>query len=303
MFTNFTSLVIPTRNRFINLYNTLSRLKEFKLKFLEIIVVDSSDKFTKEIGKICRIFNVKLYFSRPSSALQRNIGLSKISKKSKYVMFLDDDIIFFKNSFSKMNYAIKKYGSINYKIAGYGFNHIEINKYDYISFLKKSAISRMLNLYSNHAGKVMKNGWHTKINNLKKDTFVEWLHTAATIYDLKKIKKILFDESFGRYSYLEDLDFSYRVSSNFKIILVAQAKFLHPNNISREGLYFGELEILNRYKFVKKNNLNIKLFYLSSIIRFLISLFGLFRFNLKSISRATGNVIAISKCLIFKKII
>jgi glycosyltransferase involved in cell wall biosynthesis len=303
MFTNFTSLVIPTRNRLVNLYNTLSRLKEFKLKFLEIIVVDSSDKFTKEIRKICRIFNVKLYFSRPSSALQRNIGLSKISKKSKYVMFLDDDIIFFKNSFSKMNYAIKKYGSINSKIAGYGFNHIEINKYDYISFLKKSAISRMLNLYSNHAGKVKKNGWHTKINNLKKDTFVEWLHTAATIYDLKKIKKILFDESFGRYSYLEDLDFSYRVSSNFKLILVAQAKFLHPNNISREGLYFGELEILNRYKFVKKNNLNIKLFYLSSIIRFLISLFGLFRFNLKSISRATGNVIAISKCLIFKKII
>ena len=301
MFTNFTSLVIPTRNRFINLYSTLSKLKEFKLKFAEIIVVDSSDKFTREIKKICRIFNVKLYFSRPSSALQRNIGLSKISKKSKYIMFLDDDIIFFKNSFSNMNYAIKKYSNINSKIAGYGFNHIEINKYDYISFLKKSAISRMLNLYSNREGEVMKNGWHTKINNLKKDIFVDWLHTAATIYELKKIKKTLFDESFGRYSYLEDLDFSYRVSSNFKLILVAKAKFLHPNNISREGFYFGELEILNRYKFVKKNNLNIKLFYLSSIIRFLISLFGLFRFNLKSISRSAGNLIAVSKCLFFKK--
>ena len=299
MFTNFTSLVIPTRNRFVNLYNTLSRLKEFKLKFLEIIVVDSSDKFTKEIRKICRIFNVKLYFSRPSSALQRNIGLSKISKKSKYVMFLDDDIIFLKYSFSNMNYAIKKYSRIDSQIAGYGFNHIGIKKYDYISFLKKSVISKMLNLYSNQAGKVMRNGWHTKINNLTKDIFVDWLHTAATIYELKKIPKILFDESFGRYSYLEDVDFSYRVSSNFKLILVANARFLHPNSIDRDGFSFGELEILNRYKFVRKNNLNIKLFYLSSFIRFLISLLGIFRFNFKSISRSAGNIFAISKCILF----
>jgi GT2 family glycosyltransferase len=161
----------------------------------------------------------------------------------------------------------------------------------------------MLNLYSNQAGKVMKNGWHTKINNLNKDLFVDWLHTAATVYELKKIKKILFDESFGQYSYLEDLDFSYRVSSNFKLILIAKAKFLHPNNINREGFSFGELEILNRYVFVKKNNLNIKLFYFSSFIKSLISLFGIFRFNLKSISRSAGNIIGISKCLFIKKII
>jgi hypothetical protein len=303
MFINFTSLIIPTRNRFSNLYNTLLGLKEFKLKFVEIIVVDSSDKFIADIRKICRNFNVKLLFSKPSSALQRNIGLSKISKKSKYVMFLDDDITFFKDSFSNMNYAIKKYSGINSQIAGYGFNHIEIKNYDYISFLKKSSISRMLNLYSNQAGKVMKNGWHTKINNLTKDLFVDWLHTAATVYELKKIKNISFDESFGQYSYLEDLDFSYRVSSNFKLILIAKAKFLHPNNINREGFSFGQLEILNRYAFVKKNNLNIKLFYFSCFIRSLISLFGIFRFNLKSISRSAGNIIGISKCFFIKKII
>jgi len=298
MFTHLTSLIIPTRNRHDNLYNTLSRLKELKLKFNEILVIDSYEKYKKKIIKICKNFNAKIYFSKPSSALQRNIGLRKVSNKSKYVMFLDDDIIFFEDSFLKMNETIKKFKKIKNYIAGYGFNYIDLNNFDYLSFIKKNFFSKMLNIYSDEEGKVMRNGWHTKISNVKKNKFVEWLHTAATVYELKKISGIEFDESLGQYSYLEDLDFSYRVNSKFHLYLVSKAKFLHPNNINRSGFVFGKLEIMNRYKFVRKNNLDLKLFYFSSLVRLLISLSGILKFDFKSISRSAGNLIGISKCLL-----
>jgi hypothetical protein len=197
-----------------------------------------------------------------------------------------------------MNEVIKKMSKSDNHIAGFGFNQIDASKSDFLTLLKKSFFSKKFNLYSDADGKVMKNGWHTKINNLKKDKFVQWLHTAATIYELKKINKIKFDEELGEYSYLEDLDFSYRVNCRFKLLLVAGAKFLHRNNIARNSFAFGKLEIQNRYRFVKKNNLNIKLFYISSLIRFIISLSGIIKFNFKLVLRSVGNLAGISKCLI-----
>jgi glycosyltransferase involved in cell wall biosynthesis len=106
MFTKHTSLVIPTRNRNNFLLKTLNQLKNFKIKFKEILVIDSSDKFDKLFFKeICNKFSVKFYRSKPSTSMQRNIGLKLRNKKSKFVMFLDDDIIFYGRK--KVKYQVK----------------------------------------------------------------------------------------------------------------------------------------------------------------------------------------------------
>jgi glycosyltransferase involved in cell wall biosynthesis len=102
MFTSKTGLIIPTRNRPKELYSTLDFFLKKKIKFFKIIVVDSSDKnFKKEIINICNKFSINLCFSKPSTSKQRNIGLKKIIKKKlKFIMFLDDDLMFYKNSFN-----------------------------------------------------------------------------------------------------------------------------------------------------------------------------------------------------------
>jgi glycosyltransferase involved in cell wall biosynthesis len=111
MFTIRTGLIIPTRNRPKNLYFTLRYLKINKINFFKIIVVDSSDNNLRiEIKTICNKFNVELYFSKPSTSQQRNLGLEKLmSNKLEYIMFLDDDLKFYKNSFKSMDSNIKKY--------------------------------------------------------------------------------------------------------------------------------------------------------------------------------------------------
>ena len=99
------SIVIPTRNTSTMLIETIKELSKNKFFFKEIIVVDSSNKFHKlKIRKYKNINRIKVRFfnSKPSISLQRNIGLNKIIKKRKYVMFLDDDLNFEKNAFKKM---------------------------------------------------------------------------------------------------------------------------------------------------------------------------------------------------------
>ena len=300
MFTKYTSLVIPTRNRSISLLKTLNQLKNFNIKFKEILVIDSSDKFDKFFfKKISKKYSVKFYRSEPSTSLQRNIGLKLRNKKSQFVMFLDDDIIFFKNSFFAMNKTINLYAKDN-SISGFGFNLITNKKKTFIDLIKSSYIIKLIHLYSDKPGVVTKSGWHTIVSNIKSNILAEWFSTQAVIYKSKFITNINFNENFGNYSYLEDLDFSLKVNKNEKKILVNHtSRYKHPNDIKRNNINFGIVEIFNRFIIVKSHKFNLTLFFLGSFVRFLLSLLNIFKGEFSSFFRACGNIAGIIKSFFF----
>ena len=301
MFTNYTSLVIPTRNRLKKLSFLLKRINLLKYSFQEIIVVDSSDdKYKEYLKNVCIKYSVKFYSSEPSISGQRNFGINIKNKKNKYIMFMDDDIILEKDALYNLDQLIKKYSNDN-EICGFGLNLIgKKENVSALDFIKESKVVKSLELYSNIPGSVTKSGWHTKIKNLKKDSFVEWIYSTGTVYKCKLIKNVQFDISLGTYSYLEDLDFSLQLKrKKLKLIVAHLAKFKHPNDIERTSFNFGVLEIVNRYKIVKKYYLNKKLFFLGAIIRSLISFLSIFKGNINYFFRAWGNIFGIFKCLIF----
>ena len=303
MFTNKTSLIIPTRNRVLMLNKTLKNLESLKIKFYEIIIIDSSEKkFKNNIKSISKKFKTKLYHSKPSSSYQRNIGLKNKNKNVEYVMFLDDDIIFEKKSFMNMNEKIKQYEKKNNKILGYGFNLKQKNKKNFLEKIKKSKLSEILCLYSKKPGIVMSSGWQTKILNFKYDTFTEWIPTGAVVFPSKNLD-VKFNENFGRYSYLEDLDFSLNLRKNNllgKFLVVANANFFHPNNIERIHYNFGVIEIINRFSIVQKYNLSFLHFFYMAFIKSFMTLIMSLK-NIKNIIRFLGNLWGI--ILSFKKFI
>jgi glycosyltransferase involved in cell wall biosynthesis len=300
MFTNYTSLIIPTRNRSSHLKNILSKLKSLKLKFKEIIVIDSSDsKYKKEVVKISKVFKIKLYNSFASTSHQRNLGLDKAKKATKYIMFLDDDIIFFKNAFINMDFRINKAEKNNEQISGFGFNNIEKTKPSFLEIIKRSKLSKYFNLYSDLPGKITNSGWHTKIQNLKKDFSTDWLYTGASIYKHEHIKNHRFILSFGSYSYLEDLDFCLNLKKERrKLIVVANARFSHPNFIARNSFDFGVTEIENRFSIVKRHNLKIYSFFIGATIRASISFLSIFVGKFELSKRFSGNIFGLIKCII-----
>jgi ribosomal protein S16 len=299
MFTSKTGLIIPTRNRPKELLSTLEFFAKKKIKFFKIIVIDSSDKkFKKEIINICNKFNIKFYFSKPSTSKQRNIGLKKlIIKKLKFIMFLDDDLIFYKNSFKIMNTYIEKYKS---KFAGFSFSNNSQQEESLIEKIKFSNYIEKIGLYSPDKGKVLNNGWQTKISNLKKNLQCQWLPTACVIYKKDFLIGKYFNESFGAYSYLEDLDFSLQINQERQniFLVVANAKFLHLKEVIRTSFVFGYYEFLNRYKIVKKFKLKKKSFFLMASCKIILTVFSIL-INYKNIFKLFGNITAIILCLIF----
>lgn len=265
MFTANTSLIIPTKDRYKLLETTLKFIKDSKLKFREIIIIDSS-KNKVPIKNLSKKYKTKLYFSVASTSLQRNIGIKK-TQNSKFVMFLDDDIFFYKNAFIEMNKFIKQ----NYRATGFAFNIIDKK---YKKFNLFSNILNLIGIYPNNAGRVSSSGWHSQLFNLQEDIETQWLYSGATIFRKREIYNLKFNTFFNQsYCYLEDLDFSYYLYKKGKKLLVSsKAKISLPVQEQRNSFSFGLTETRNRKYFVKKYNLNILLFYLSAFVRILLKI-------------------------------
>lgn len=299
MFTSKTGLIIPTRNRPKELHSTLKFLSKNKIKFYKTVIVDSSDKnLRKEIVNICNKFSVKIYFSKPSTSKQRNIGLKKLIKnKLEFVMFLDDDLKFYRNSFNIMNSHIKKNKQ---KYSGFSFNSTNQKKKSLLEKIKLSVYIEKMGLYSSEKGKVLNNGWQTKIYNLKKNLQSQWLPTACVIFKKNFLIGKYFDESFGTYSYLEDLDFSLQINPERQniFLVVADAKFVHLKEIIRTSFNFGYYEFFNRYKIVKKFNLNKTSFSFMAFCKIILTIFSILT-NYKNTFKLFGNITAFIYCILF----
>ena len=229
----FKSLIlIPTKDRCLLIKKTLIRLKKLKIKSKNIIVIDSSSKknFLKN-KKFYLKFKNNFLNSSPSISRQRNLGLkfAKNKKFFKYIIFLDDDIKINKNSFLEMNKALIKYKKLDIK--AYGFNQINNQKENFFDKIKKNKISKLLGLYDDKKGKILKSGFQTKINDISKDLKTEWISFAATVCKYEDIVNQKFDESFRNYSYLEDLDIS--IALRKKFMIVSKATYNHEKIIER----------------------------------------------------------------------
>ena len=293
------SIIIPTRDRTSKIINTLNFLENNSFFFKEIIIVDSSDihrRLSDDILDKYKKLNIKLILSKPSISLQRNIGLLKANKKTSYVMFLDDDINFKKNSLKKMYYFIKKSKPFN----GLGFNLIIKDQNKFLEIIKKSFFFKFFGIYDNRAGIVTSSGWQTKAINLKKNQKVEWLPTQAVIYNYKIIKNKRFDLKYGIYSYLEDLDFSYRLRKN--LVIYSKAKYSSSNIVNRNPLMFGKKEIVNRYIFVKKFNFSLINFFFGCLILIIKHFLSFLMLKSKFLLRMVGNIQGLLKIFFIKDI-
>lgn len=294
MFTQSTGLIIPTRNRPENLFLTLQYFSKHRIKFYRIVVVDSSNKNLKtNITNICNQFKVDLFFSKPSTSKQRNLGLKKLSQyKLDFIMFLDDDLQFYTNSFKIMDIHIKKNKK---KYIGFGFNNTHLKKKKkLLEQIKVSSFIKKLGLYSSKKGLVLDNGWQTKIEDLKKNLESEWLPTSASIFKKNLISCKYFDRSFGTYSYLEDLDYSLQINPKRQkfFSVVANAKFIHLKDVVRTSFFFGYYEFINRFKIVNKFNLKKKKFFFMAICKITITAFSVIN-NYRNISKLLGNTVAL----------
>jgi len=288
------AFVIATKDRPSELRNLLKSLSAQLSKPDQVVIIDSSRisqyQITNEFPSLSILYK---QFSPPSATKQRNAGLLEVNNDIELVGFIDDDVEFDPHALSEMRSLWEEDSA---DLGGASFNMANHPDLDF-SVIKTSTLSRMLGLYSKEKGMVLPTGFHTMIGNTDRNINVHWLPSGAVLWRKKVFDRYRFDEWFEGYSYLEDLDFSYQIGKEFKLVVCAAAKYYHYPAPSGRGtpFAFGKREVINRIYFVKKHKeLSLSRCYAAIMVRIFLSLsFAFMKRDFQFVKRAFGSLVGV----------
>jgi GT2 family glycosyltransferase len=259
----------------------------------QVVIVDENG----EGNALARMFphlNIRVTtFPRGSASAKRNRGFQCADAEINLIAFMDDDIVVEPPAIEAM---LNFWKTAPEDVGGASCNWMNQPPL-FASNLKSLPLVSRLGLYDSRGGLVMRSGFQTVLGMASETRYVQWLPSGAVVYRRRILEEYCFDEWFGGYSYLEDLDFSYTLSKRFRLAVVASARFHHyPSSVGRINPFvFGKREVTNRLYFVRKHaELSPALCCVALSIRAMISTFlGLTKFEGAYFQRAWGNIVGL----------
>jgi GT2 family glycosyltransferase len=258
----------------------------------EVIIIDEDESSRELVDRFPKL-NICVIAVPGSASRKRNAGVEATRSDTTLVGFMDDDIVVEPTAIEAMA-AFWKLEAPG--LAGAGCNYANAPR-GFGQGLKQLAVWSTIGLYESRPGSVARSGFQTRITDFRETVYVRWLPSGATFYAKGILKEFRFDEWFENYSYLEDLDFSYRIGEHYKLAVVADARFYHyPSQFGRPSAYqFGKKEVLNRLYFVSKHpELSRPMCYFALAIRSLMTiLLGFMKLERGNFKRVVGNLVGL----------
>ncbi|MGO8736976.1 MAG: glycosyltransferase family 2 protein [Terriglobia bacterium] len=285
-------VIVPTVGRRDALRRMLNSLANQSRRPAEVIVI--GEDVTDVVQQFTPGWIRFIYRPKPSSAQARNVGVQAADPGTDLVAFFDDDIVLEPEAFTRM---MEFWDQAPPDLGGAGFNWANYPSKP-PSGLKTAAPFRWFGLYSGRGGDVVRSGFHVPLRTVTEDTFVKWLPSGAVIFRKSIFSQVSFDEWFSGYGHLEDLDLSYRIGKQWRLVVVSSARFNHyPSPVGRPSAYlFGKMEILNRLRFVsKRQELSIPLCYVFLLLQTSLKVgTSLRRRDFRYLRMAAGNVVGLA---------
>jgi len=293
------TLIVATKDRPGELRRMLASIEAQTSPPAEVVVVDGSREPVEAVCRDIRAFPVRYVRGvPPSAARQRNLGLAAAHPESSLIGFFDDDAVLDRPALGEMT---RFWRDADGTVGGAAFV-LENHPAPAWPSLKLTAFAEGAGLYSRRPGAVAASGFQTMIGRPQSTVFTEWLPSGASVWRREVFARFRFDEWFEGYSYLEDLDFSYRVGKAYRLAVVAGAGYRHyPAASGRgSGYAFGVREVLNRVHFVRKHpELSLRSCRLALAVRLVMTLgLAVREGNPAQLGRAWGNAVGLAKAAV-----
>ena len=275
-----TSVILCTRNRVDevirfteSLYNQIELPDEYIVVDSSSVPLHSNKKFVDPFEKMQKKIDLHYIYSKPGLTKQRNIGIKEATGDVLY--FFDDDVILSPNFLQIMN---KTFNDNPDYMGGMG-SFIGMPKLTTKEWLIKLFNHFFLLPHNYSNGKFRKSGFAQYPYGTNEFKEVEVLGGGLTGYRKEIFFDFAFDENLTGYSYMEDVDFSRRVSYKYKLFYNPEAKLEHLHAESgRDNIRNNRKMIMvnHRYFFFKNFYPGNKLFIVAhwwSILGLIISSF------------------------------
>ncbi|MFT6069514.1 MAG: GT2 family glycosyltransferase [Bacteriovoracaceae bacterium] len=254
-------IIICTKDRPKDMVSLLTSLKAQTILPSLIIVVDGSDEPIEHVLEPFLDLNIDYVQVRPPSLpKQRNVGISRLPEDCDWVGFLDDDLVLEPNSLEMVMKNTEK-DSFSNELVGMA---MIINNSPYPKF---NLIRGLFLLDSPKGGTFTLSGCPTMYRDINKTVEVEWLSGGVTFWKRKVFNEFKFDEWFSGTGYMEDVDFSYRVSRKYSLATCGEARCFHYHHPTpKEKLkILGTWQVTSWWYFSNKMNFS-KFFVFWSLI-------------------------------------
>lgn len=267
------SVIVPTRNRADDLVSFLDSLNNQTRLPDELIVVDASDN--DDTSNMLRKRRDQLPFDviykreAPGSAKQRNIGFH--ISRGRYLFFFDDDVILEPaylrmvcDTFSK--YGEEQLGGITGKITNIGQDSSPWDR----------AFKGIFFLSDFGKGRVKLSGFPSlRIGD--ESSYVEILSGCNMVYPREVFSQFLFDERLTGYSYMEDIDLSFRISREYPLYYQPKARLEHfPTSYKTYSSRVLRKMMIQNHRYLFKKNQPQDL---QHVLSHWISILGVFLYN------------------------
>ena len=269
------TVVIPTRNRPEQLKTCLAAIFKNSILPDKVIIIDSSDFNHKnnDIPTDKRISYQTTLIA--SAAIQRNIGIESVSSDTKYLAFLDDDVIIPSDYFLKLINTLKSTGAI-------GVSGLAVNPQKNCVTGNNSALRDLFSRFflnnSKKNGVILSSGVNIPVRVKSPNPIkVQWLIGCA-LWNYNKVKLIRFEKDFFGQSLGEDVIFSLKASQNGSLCVDTSVEICHleSKTMRPNSEEFTFMWITNRLRVIrsgKNRMLNLIPFHWANLGKFLQILF------------------------------
>lgn len=264
------SVIICTRNRPEDLRRCLNSIRAQSLQPEELVIIDGSDQQCSEIDSASfkQLFSRVVYkHTQPGLTYQRNVGIENAD--GDVIYFFDDDVVLERDYLFEMQKIFTTHPEYN---GGMGYvTGVPAKKNN----LYRAVQTCFLLQKDNASGTFTASGMPTHAYGCSDFTEVEVLGGCCMAYRSTVFKNHRFDERLKRYGYMEDCDFSWRVSRDGKLFYNPAARLAHLQSpLARDKIVDNKAMFINNYTYLFFKN-----FYPHNrvkIILYMWSVLGLF---------------------------
>lgn len=194
-----------------------------------------------------------VHVTRAGTSWQRNAGLEVLDSNCTLVGFFDDDVVLDPDALEVM---LTFWETAPPDVGGAGFNFRNVLASE---TRRKWSLRSVVRLYetlmigNESKGRVLPSGFPTPIFPATENIYADWLETLGLTLRREVVEEFRFDNFFAGYSYLEHVEYTYRVSRKYKLCVVSNAWVTHYSGPIRSSYVLGKMQVVNRIYFVRKH--------------------------------------------------
>jgi GT2 family glycosyltransferase len=246
-------VVICTRGRAGELQRCLQSVMSQSVARLTVFVVDGSDddasRAVVEEARATAPLQYQLKYVRtdPGLARQRNAAVEALEPFTEYVCFLDDDTVIDREYIAAIEQAFRadEYAGV----VGMGGLIQNPPPRPY------RALRSIFLLDSTRNGAVLPSGVNVQVQDPDGPTYVDWISGCAMNFRRAIFREFRFDSAMQDYSLGEDLEFTFRLSRRYKLLVNPDAHVWHLRAAAErdDEVGYAREQIRFRYRFVRSH--------------------------------------------------